>query len=132
MHNKVKITIKNKLETEKRDIHVYHHATRSAHIISYNRSVVLSLRTTEKDDYLHISVITGPGNLKYDCVLDLPAWADFKLNTEGKLTVTHSGDRTLAKIPPGPPTWTLSITRPKRSGGKQEADKVVVTNEKSV
>jgi hypothetical protein len=111
----VEITIKNKLVKEKRDINVYHHAGGSAHIISYNSSVTLPLRTVSQEDYLHISVISGPGNLKYDCVIDLPSWADFELTSEGKVTVTHSGDRTLAKIPPGPASWMLKMSRPNPS-----------------
>jgi hypothetical protein len=108
----VEITIKNKLVMEKRDINVYHHASGSAHIISYNSSVTLPLGTVSQEDYLHISAVSGPGNLKYDSVIDLPSRVDFELTSEVKVTVTHCGDRTLAKIPPGPPTWMLKITRP--------------------
>ena len=71
------ITVKNKLIREKRDINVYHQATRSAHIISRNSSITLPLGTSEKEDYLHISVISGPGNLWKNCLIDLPSWADF-------------------------------------------------------
>jgi hypothetical protein len=129
----VEITIKNKLVMEKRDINVYHHAGGSAHIISYNSSVTLPLRTVSEEDYLHISVISGPGNLKYDCVIDLPSWADFELTSEGSVTVTHSGDRTLAKIPPGPAAWMLKMTRPDTSNSNSaksvSAAVVTVINE---
>jgi hypothetical protein len=110
----VSITVENKLINEKRDINVYHHSTRSAHIISYNSSITLPLRTVGEDDYLHISVVSGPGNLWKDCLIGLPSWANFEFATEAKITLTHSNDtkRTLLKIPPGPPTWQLKMTRP--------------------
>jgi len=108
------ITVENKLIKEKRDINVYHHSTRSAHIISHNSSITLPLRTVGEDDYLHISIVSGPGNLWKDCLIGLPSWANFEFASEGKLTLTHSSDakRTLLKIPPGPPTWQLKMTRP--------------------
>lgn len=127
MPEPIGITIENKLRKEKRGINVYHHATRSAHIISYNSSVTLPVETVGEDDYLHISVVSGPGNLWKDCLADLPSWADFELSTEGKVTLTHLGDRTQAKIPAGPPTWQLKITRPPGVNGTKE-DTVTLDN----
>lgn len=108
------ITIKNKLTAGERDIHVYHQSTRSAHIISHNSSVTLPLRNSDENDYLSISVVKGPGYLWTACEISLPSWVDFDFSSEGNLTVTHSGNtkQTLLKIPPGPPTWELKITRP--------------------
>ncbi len=106
------ITVENKLITEKRDINIYHHATRSAHIISHNSSITVPLAAVKEGDYLHISLVSGPGNLWSDCLIDLPTRTDFEFTSEGKLTFTHSGDRSLLKIPPGPPTWQLKIKRP--------------------
>jgi hypothetical protein len=112
MPEEVDITVENKLIKEKRDINVYHQSTRGAHIISRSSSITLPLRTVEEEDYLHISVIIGPGNLWKHCLLDLPSWADFEFSSEAKTTLTHSGDRILLKIPPGPPTWQLKMTMP--------------------
>jgi len=116
MPEKIDITIENKLAAEKRDINVFHHSTRSAHIISHLSSVTLPLECDGEDDYLYISVVRGPGNLWMDCVINVPSWANFEFSSEGKLTVTHSSDnsRTSLKIPSGPPTWGLKITRPAR------------------
>jgi hypothetical protein len=118
MAKEIDITIENKLITEKRDINVFHHSTRSAHIISHQSSITLPLRSAGdgEDDYLLISVVKGPGYLWMDCVINLPSWANFDFSLEGKLNVTHSTDagRTVLKIPPGPPTWELKITRPTR------------------
>jgi hypothetical protein len=119
------VTIENKLIPERRDINVYHHSTSSAHIISYNNSFTLPLRSAGDDDYLHISAVRGPGRLKNDCLIDLPSWADFEFSSEGKVTVIHWDDRTLLKIPPGPPSWQLKITRPAGVTGKQK-DKITV------
>lgn len=122
------ITVENKLIPERRDINVYHHSTSSAHIISYNNSFTLPLRSTEEDDYLHISAVRGPGLIRNDCIIDLPAWADFEFSSEGKVTVFHMRDRTLLKIPPGPPSWQLKITRPGGMPGKQKDRITVDTN----
>jgi hypothetical protein len=122
------ITVENKLISEKRDINVYHHSSRGAHIISYNGSLTLSLGAVEDNDYLHISVTRGPGNLWKGCVIDVPSWPDFEFSSEGHVTVTHSGKRTLLRIPPGPPTWQLKITR--RNKVRQIwGDKVTVGND---
>jgi hypothetical protein len=113
MVKEIDITIKNKLTAGERDIHVYHHSTRSAHIISHNSSITLPLRNSNENDYLHISVVKAPGYLWTACVVGLPTWVDFDFSSEGNLTITHSSDakQTLLKIPPGPPTWELKITR---------------------
>jgi hypothetical protein len=125
------ITVKNKLIKEKRDINVYHQATRSAHIISRNSSITLPLRASQEEDYLHISVISGPGNLWKNCLIDLPSWADFEFSSEGKMAVTHSGDRMVLNIPPGPPTWQLKITRPNGLQMMQTPDHVIIGDEAS-
>lgn len=125
------ITIKNKLIREKRDINVYHQATRSAHIISRNSSITLPLGTRQEEDYLHISVISGPGNLWKNCLINLPSWADFEFSSEGKMAVTHSGDRMVLNIPPGPPTWQLKITRPNGMKMIRTPDHVIVGDDAS-
>jgi len=114
MVKEIDITIRNKLTTGERDIHVFHYSTRSAHIISHNSSITLPLRNSNENDFLSISVVKGPGYLWTACVIGLPTWVDFDFSSEGSLTLTHSGNakRTLLKIPPGPPTWELKITRP--------------------
>jgi hypothetical protein len=111
----IDITIRNKLIKEKRDINVYHHTNQSAHIISSNSSIKRGIKTVEENDYLHISVDRGRGHLKADCILDLPSFADFRFSLPGEVTLVHSGERTLLKIPPGPPLWELKMTIPKRS-----------------
>ena len=111
MPGKIGITIENKLRKEKRSLNVYHHSTQSAHIISHNSSIALPLKTAEEEDYLHISVVRGPGNFWKDCLADLPLWVNFEFSSEGEITLTHSGDRLLLKILAGPPTWQLKITR---------------------
>lgn len=111
MTDEIGITIQNKLVTEKRSINVYRHFTRDAYLISYNSSVDLHLGTDIGNDYLHISIVSGPGPLADGCVVNLPAWADYEFSSEGKLTAAHDGDRKLLKIPPGPCVWQLKITR---------------------
>ena len=126
MSVKVDIIVENKLIKEKRDIHVYHQSTRSAHIISRGSSITLPLRTTVEDDYLYISVVRGPGNLWKESVIDLPSWADFEFSLEGKVVITHSGNRTLLKISPGPPTWQLKMTMSNDSPVVQMSDHIII------
>lgn len=111
MTEQVNITVENRLITEERDINVYHYSTRSSHIISHSSSVTLPLRNTEEGDYLHISVVSGPGDLRNDCRIDLPTWVDFELSTEGKVVITHQFNKTRIRLPPGPPSWQLRITK---------------------
>jgi hypothetical protein len=111
------ITVENKLILEKRAISVYHHASRGAHLISHNGSVMIPLKPDVEEDYLHISVITGPGRLRNDCLLDIPAVLDFEFAGEGKVVVIHKGGRVLVQIPAGPPVWQLKLTRPMEQYG---------------
>ncbi|MCP5106985.1 MAG: hypothetical protein GY950_26610 [bacterium] len=129
MAKKIYITIENKLLVEKRDMNVFHHSTRSAHMISYDSSITLPLKAVSDDDYLHISIVSGPGYLESMCVVNLPSWLDFELSSATDATVTHSGDRTLVKIPPGPPTWQLKMTRSYSSVIHQPAGRVIIGDE---
>lgn len=126
MSVEVDIIVENKLIKEKRDIHVYHQSTRSAHIISRSSSITLPLKSVMEDDYLYISVVRGPGNLWKESVIDLPSWADFEFSLEGKAVITHSGKRTLLKVPPGPPTWQLKMMRPDESPIVQKSDHIII------
>jgi len=126
MSKEVNITIENKLVMEKRDMNVYHHSTRSAHMISHNSSVTLPLRPVIEDDYLHISIVSGPGHLNSKSIVNLPSWVDFEFTSDGDVTVTHSGDRTLVKIPPGLPVWQLKMTRSLASLIEKPSDCVTI------
>jgi len=126
MAKEINVTIENKLVLEKRDMNVYHHSTRSAHLISHNNSITLPLRPSLEEDYLHISVVSGPGHLINKSVLNLPAWADFEFSSEGKIILVHTDDRTFLKIPPGPSTWQLRMTRSFTSIIDQAVDRVTV------
>ena len=110
MPEEISITIRNKLVTEKRDLNVYHHSKKSAYIISHGNSITIPLGTIEDGDYLHLSIVSGPGRLENDCWLDIPSWCDFTVSSLGNGDLIHSGDRTLLRIPPGPPVWQLKIT----------------------
>jgi hypothetical protein len=107
----INMTVRNNLVMEKRDMNIYLHATRSAYIISHNNSITVSLGTIEDGDYLHVSIVSGPGNLEKECWINLPSWCDFSISALGNGDITHRGDRTLLRLPPGPPVWQLKITR---------------------
>jgi hypothetical protein len=112
MPEKIEITVRNKLITEKRDLNVYHHGNRSAYMISYSNSITIPLGTSENGDYLHLSIVSGPGSMEKNCWINLPSWCDFTVSGLGNGDLTHSGDRMLLTIPPGPPVWQFKITRP--------------------
>ena len=126
MTKQIKITIENKLVQEERDMNVYHHSTRSAHMISYNSSVTLPLKPVIEEDYLHVSIVSGPGHLQGKCVVNLPSWVDFEFSSRGDVMVVHFGDRTVLKVPPGPTTWQLRMTRSLASLMEKAADRVII------
>lgn len=126
MAKEINVTIENKLVMEKRDMNIYHHSTRSAHMISHDSSITLPLKSAIEDDYLHISIVSGPGHLEGNCLVNLPSWVDFELSSAGDATTSHSGDRTLLKIPPGPPKWQLKITRSPSTLIDQPYDRVTI------
>ncbi|MCP5104394.1 MAG: hypothetical protein GY950_13480 [bacterium] len=126
MTKKINITIENKLVMEKRDMNVYHHSTKSAHMISHDSSITLPFKSIGDDDYFHISIVNGPGRLEGVCVVNLPSWADFEFLSKGDVTVAHSGGRTLVKIPPGLPIWQLKMTRSLSSLPNQSTDRVTI------
>ena len=126
MAKDIEITVVNELETEKRGINVYHHFSRSAHIISHGNSIAVPLGTAETGDYLHLSVVRGPGNLWKNCLIRLPLWIDAEFSTEGRVTLIHFNDGFLFKIPPGPPTWQLKVTRSSQSRLTQKTVHVII------
>ena len=110
MIKEIKITIENRLILEKRAVNVYHHASRSTHMISHNSSVTLPLRTKVEQDYLHISIVIGPGALELESIANLPSWIDFEFLFDRDVALSHLGERTLLKISPGLPVWQLKLT----------------------
>ena len=126
MKKEINITVENRLVREKRDMNVYHHFTGSAHLISHDNSITLPLKTVIEDDYLHIYIVSGPGHLQSKSVVNLPSWVDFEISSAADVTVSHSGDRTLLKIPPGPPIWKLKMTRSLSSLINQSSDRVTI------
>ena len=95
-------------------------------MISFDSSITLPLKPVIEDDYLHISIVSGPGRLEGNCVVTLPSWADFEFFSRGNVTVVHSGDRTLVKIPPGLPIWQLRMTRSLASLTNESTDRVTI------
>lgn len=126
MLKEINVTVENKLEVEKRDLNVYHRFSKSVHMISYNSFVTLPLRSAVEDDYLHISIVSGPGPLEGKCMVNLPSWIDFEFSPGGDVAVSHSGNRTVLKIPPGPPVWQLKMTRSTTSFVKQPSDRITI------
>ncbi len=106
------IIVDNRLNTEKRAVSVYHHATRGAHLISHSSSFTFPLESSTRNDYLHISIIRGPGRLECDCAVAVPLGMDFEYSGEGKVRINHRGKDIILAIPAGPPVWQLKLTRP--------------------
>jgi hypothetical protein len=112
MNKTIEIIIKNELRIEKREMNIYHHFARGSHLISHNSSISIDLYSVLYDDYLFISLVSGPGKLEHQHTVDLPSWINYELNSEGKLTARHIENRTLLIIPPGLPEWKIKLTRP--------------------
>jgi hypothetical protein len=126
MPEEITITIKNKLIEEKRDLNVYHHADKGAYMISHNNSINVPLGTDEDGDYLHLSIVSGPGSLEKDCWINMPSWCDFSVSGLGNGDLVHSGSRTMLRIPPGPPVWQLKITRSSGQASSPTDDYVTI------
>jgi hypothetical protein len=126
----IEITVRNNLITERRDLNVYHHSTRSAYMISHGNSITIPMGTVEDGDYLYLSIVSGPGSMEKDCWIEIPTWCDFNVSGLGNGDLTHSGNQTLLKIPPGPPVWQLKITRPYGHVNKQIDDYIVIGDSK--
>ena len=130
MMNEINITIQNKLAAERRDLNAYHYSKRSAYFISHSNAVTIPLGTKEGGDYLHISIVSGPGKLEKECCINLPSWCDFSISSIGNGDISHSDDRTLVKIPPGPPSWQLTVTRPSGTIDTPDEDVIIIGNDK--
>lgn len=111
MPGEYRLSIRNKLVKEKREINVYHHSNRSSHIISFNNTLSIQVETDgeEDNDYLHISPVKGPGYFSRNIYIQLPYWVDFKFSAEKEIVFTHISQRLLIRIPPGPPSWELKV-----------------------
>jgi len=112
--NEINITIQNKLAAERRDLNAYHHAKRSAYFISHCNTVTIPLGTKEDGDYLHISVVSGPGKLEKECMVDLPSWCDFSFSSIGNGNLSHSGNRTLLRRKRGQANKMIRCNREKK------------------
>jgi len=97
-------------------------------MIGYDSSITLPFKPALENDYLYISIVSGPGNLESKSVVNLPSWINVEFLSEGKLIVTHSEDRTFLKIPPGLPGWQLKLTR-SDSSGKRKDDRVIISED---
>ncbi len=131
MKKEIKINIENKLELEKRDMNIYHHSTRSSHLISFDSRITIPLGPLREEDYLHISIVNGPGPLEGRYILSLPSWANFEFFSRGDVTVAHTGDRTYVKIPPGLPMWQLRLTRSHTAPNGRASDRITLGDEQT-
>ncbi|MCP4150168.1 MAG: hypothetical protein GY757_20645 [bacterium] len=130
MAKEVNITVENKLLTEKRDMTVYHHSSRSSHMIGSDSTLTIPLKSASEEDYLYISIVRGPGRLESQGLITLPAWADFDFTFEGNVTLSRSGDRTQLKIPPGLPIWQLKLSSSSAARIFDTSDRVTISEEK--
>ena len=128
MENILWMTIENKLLLEKRSISVYHHGNRSVHLISHKCYLDIRLQSALEKDYLFITMICGPGNINKKNILDLPAWINYEIFSEGKFSAVHKNNRILLRIPAGLPEWKLKLTRP-TSQAQPKVDQIIIYDE---
>lgn len=105
------INVQNRLIKEKRDLNVYHKASKSAYMISHGNEISIELESDEDGDYLHLSVVTGPGSMKGESWITVPSWCRFTVSGLGNGDIAYCGEDTMLKVPPGEPKWQLKITR---------------------
>jgi hypothetical protein len=126
MSKVAEIEVRNTLNTEKRDLNIYHQADRSAYMISHSSIITIPLGNADSGDYLHISAVGGPGRFEKECCFDIPGWCDFTVTALGNADLIHSNDRTLLIVPPGAPSWQIKITQPKGQNQDQSKDYVSI------
>jgi len=102
------IIIQNKLIAENCDINIYHCQSGSAHLISCSSTVKFMLSCLE-DDFLHISLVRGQGNLEHTFHFYLPQWIDFDFYHIQGLSLKNYGTMYILKVPPGIPGWELRV-----------------------
>ncbi|UCH97527.1 MAG: hypothetical protein JSV88_11930 [Candidatus Aminicenantes bacterium] len=117
MTNVIIIEVKNRLEITRKCLEVYRHYSGITDTVYYNHSITLPLQTSARnrqEDYLEISTVEKSPGLTADCVIDLPAWAnfDFLSGESVKIALTHLKERILLKITPGTFPWELKISMP--------------------
>jgi len=122
MPEQLHMSIINKLSKEKRDISLYHHRDKSAYIVSHNSKVEISMSAQEEGDFLHLSIVSGPGNMNLPCRISFPPWCNYSISGLGNGDVCRSSNETLITIPPGSPVWQLKLTLPAKSDLPEIAD----------
>ncbi len=130
MVKEIQITVENRFMLEKRDLNVYRHAARSAHMISYGNSIPLGLKPVSEGDYLHISIVSGPGDMKSESIVKIPSWLDFEFLKGQDTAITHSSNNVLVRIPPGPAAWELRVTLVEVFFYNHEASRVTIGDAK--
>lgn len=107
------VTIRNKLLKDRRDIHVYHHSTRGAHIISRGHSLDIALLDKDSGDYVHISAGGAGGRPGHDCRITIPRELDLEFSSQGDFTLNHPPEKdrnnTRLILPPGTAKWELTL-----------------------
>lgn len=111
----IELKIHNKMIGEKRDLNIYHNHDRGAYMISRNNYVNLKLHNIDENDFLYISIVSGPGAMTKDCWINLPSWCFCSFSSMCNADICLSGQRFMVRIPPGPPVWQLKICSPKIS-----------------
>lgn len=107
------IRVENKLRLEKRSLTVYLHQKIPTDLIDYGSVFKGEL---DEGDYLHIALDLGRGHTRNPVKIDLPSWLNFswldmEFSFKSVVSLTHSGERTVLELPPGPP-WEFKITLP--------------------
>ena len=126
--NESKFIIQNRLGREKRDLSIYHHLKKSAYMLSHSNSATIPLGTQNDGDYLHLSMVSGPGSQERDCWFDIPSWCSVEFSRLCNGGFAHRGERVIMKIPPGPPVWQVKITRPHDIPGDPDEIQIIISD----
>jgi hypothetical protein len=125
--------IENLLKFEKREIKVSHHSAAKEVTLGYEVSTSNNFGLLPAGgDHLLVEIV-GAGALNRNCWVKLPKKGNVMFIPEENqyIECINTNEDIFMKIPPGPPTWKLKITRPSGLSvpGKPIEDNVTISDD---
>lgn len=102
------MVILNRMMKSKADLAVYHHADKSAHIVTYSEAIEVSLTDT-RGDYIELSQISGSGPLPEESVIRFPDWLGYRIQVSKKVEVVHQDGQVVLSLVPGMERWHIKV-----------------------
>jgi hypothetical protein len=126
MTDGMSIVIRNNLISEKRDLNVYHHSTRSAYIVSHKNEVSIRLEKFAKGDFLDLSIVRGPGSMENECWMRVPSGCVFSIRNMSDSDTVYTDECIWVRFPPGPPLWQLKLAQPLNNNITDKKEYIII------